>query len=134
MTEDPQDERPRRRRARDDDTAPSRRRPESRRREADAGDGQDEARRNGDLGAGAAARAAAAEVAGLTGKEPESVVSIERTDGGWQIGVEVVETRRIPDSADILATYEVRLEAGGELVSYRRTQRYARGQMNRECR
>lgn len=98
-------------------------------------DGQDAAAGHDDgLRAGAAARAAAAEVAVLTGKEPESVVSIERCDGGWQIGVEVVETRRIPDSADILATYEVRLEAGGELVSYRRTQRYARGQMHRECR
>ncbi|MBO0849055.1 MAG: gas vesicle protein [Pseudonocardia sp.] len=92
-------------------------------------------RRNGRAGsAGWAARRAAAEVAALTGREPETVISIERHEDGWQVGVEVVETRRIPDSADILATYQVCLEPDGELVSYHRTQRYPRGQMHRESR
>jgi hypothetical protein len=84
--------------------------------------------------AGAAARRAVVEVAELTGHDPESVISIERRDGGWQVGVEVVETHRIPDSADILATYEVRLGPDGELLSYHRRGRYARGQLFRECR
>jgi gas vesicle protein GvpO len=92
-------------------------------------------RRNGrPRSAGWAARRAAAEVAALTGLEPETVISIERRDDGWLVGVEVVETRRIPDSADILAAYQVCLEPDGELASYRRTQRYPRGQMHRECR
>jgi hypothetical protein len=55
------------------------------------------------------------------------VISIERADGGWRVGVEVVEVPRIPDSADILAVYEVRLDADGDLISYRRVGRYARG-------
>jgi hypothetical protein len=79
--------------------------------------------------ASAAARAAAAEVVGLTGHRPESVISIERSDGGWKVGVEVVEAERIPDSATILATYEVVLDRGGEMTSYRRTGRHARGQL-----
>ena len=45
-----------------------------------------------------------------------------------RVGVEVVESHRIPDSADILAVYEVCLDESGELESYRRTQRYSRGQ------
>jgi hypothetical protein len=48
------------------------------------------------------------------------------------VGVEVVEVSRIPDSADILAVYEARLDADGDLVSYRRVRRYARGQMDCE--
>jgi hypothetical protein len=60
------------------------------------------------------------------------VVSVERTDGGWRVGVEVVEVSRIPDSADILAVYDVHLDADRDLVSYRRVCRYARGHADRE--
>ena len=84
--------------------------------------------------AAAAARRAAQHVADFTGRRPENVVSIERRDGDWQVGVEVVETHRIPDTTDVLAIYEVRLDRGGRLLSYRRTRRYARGQLDKECR
>ena len=80
------------------------------------------------------ARRAAALVGALSGRRPESVISIERSDDGWRVGVEVVEVSRIPDSADILAVYEVRLDTDGELISYRRTRRYARGQVDCEHR
>jgi hypothetical protein len=74
------------------------------------------------------ARAAMAEIAELTGHDVEGVISVERNDDGWKVGVEVVESHRIPDSADILATYEVHLDEDGELFSYRRNKRYLRGQ------
>ena len=79
----------------------------------------------------AAARRALRELTALTGHDDGSVISVERRDGGWQVGVELVEAHRIPDSADILAVYQVQLEADGELHSYRRTRRYARGQTDR---
>ena len=80
----------------------------------------------------AAARRAAEEIVALTRREPEGIVSVERDpDGdGWRIGVEVVETRRIPDSADILALYEVRVDRHGELAGFRRVGRYGRGQLH----
>ena len=81
-----------------------------------------------------AARRAAELVATLSGRTPESVISIERTDGGWRVGVEVVEVARIPDSADILAVYDVHLDEDGGLASYRRLDRYARGHAEREVR
>jgi len=77
------------------------------------------------------ARRAAEYVRVLTGRHPESVISIERREGDWCLGVEVIETRRIPDSADILAVYEVLLTSAGNLVSYRRIRRYTRGQVDR---
>ena len=73
------------------------------------------------------ARRAVALIAGLSGRRPESVISLEPVEDGWRVGVEVVEVSRIPDSADILAVYEVRLDADGGLISYRRVKRYARG-------
>ena len=76
------------------------------------------------------ARRAAEYVADMTGKDPEAIVSLEPTDdGGWLVDVEVVETRRVPDSTDILAVYEAELDAEGELVGYRRVKRYSRCQM-----
>lgn len=61
-------------------------------------------------------------------------MAIERTEHGWCIGVEVVETRRIPDSADILAIYETGLDGTGQLISYRRVRRYSRGRLHEEPR
>lgn len=93
--------------------------------------------RNGDRRAGRrddpaltarrAASAALRQVVELTGKDAESITEVERTDDGWTIGIEVVEDARIPSSADILATYEARIDEDGELMSYRRVRRYARG-------
>ena len=91
-------------------------------------------RRNGNgqrprrLSAADAARAAVVQLDDLTEHDVEGVVSVERDDDGWRVGLEVVESHRIPDSADILAVYEVRVDDDGELVSYRRGRRYFRGQ------
>ncbi|MCE0767629.1 gas vesicle protein [Pseudonocardia kujensis] len=80
------------------------------------------------------ARRAAEHVGVLTGRHPETVVSVEPRDGDWCVGVEVVETHRIPDSADILAIYEVLVRPDGDLLSYRRVRRYTRGQVDRPWR
>jgi Gas vesicle synthesis protein GvpO len=85
------------------------------------------------VSAAIAARKAARHVVDFTGRSPECVVSIDRADGGWQVGVEVVEIRRIPDTQDVLAIYEVRVDHGGDLLSYRRTRRYARGELDGSC-
>jgi hypothetical protein len=79
------------------------------------------------LGSMEAARRAADGVRELTGYRPEHVVSVTRQDDNWNIGLEVVELHRIPDAADILAVYDVTLDARGELVTCRRERRYLRG-------
>jgi hypothetical protein len=63
----------------------------------------------------------------LTGKDPEGVTGLQRGDEGWTVQVEVVEVHRIPNTTDVLATYEVEMSTDGELSSYRRLRRYARG-------
>ncbi|MEU8124855.1 gas vesicle protein GvpO [Spirillospora sp. NPDC049024] len=83
------------------------------------------------LSASKAARMAVEHVTAMTGRSAESVVGMERTEEGWRVTVEVVETHRIPDSADILAVYDTEVDAEGELVSYRRTRRYPRGRTER---
>jgi Gas vesicle synthesis protein GvpO len=105
-----------------------------RRRPHEAADGEGRrpeprpARRSDSLSANEAAKQGLRQISELTGKRPEGVTELERTDDGWVVGVEVVEDRRIPSSSDILATYEAEFGTSGELVSYRRLQRYSRGQ------
>jgi Gas vesicle synthesis protein GvpO len=82
--------------------------------------------------AGEAAKAALREIAALTAKQPEGVTEVERTEDGWTVGIELVEDRRIPSSSDILAIYETTIDADGELLSYRRVRRYARGRGDTE--
>jgi Gas vesicle synthesis protein GvpO len=82
--------------------------------------------------AGEAAKAALREIAALTAKQPEGITGVERTEDGWTVGIELVEDQRIPSSADILATYEISIDADGELLSYRRVRRYARGRGDTE--
>jgi Gas vesicle synthesis protein GvpO len=65
----------------------------------------------------------------MTGRRPVLITGVAPTDeDGWIVEVEIVEDRRIPSSADMLALYEIELDADGELLAYRRTRRYRRGQ------
>jgi Gas vesicle synthesis protein GvpO len=75
-----------------------------------------------------AARAGLVQVADLTGREPQGVVSLEPAgDDGWLVGVEVVEDRRIPSSTDVLALYEAQIDVEGNLLAINRKRRYPRG-------
>jgi len=65
----------------------------------------------------------------ITGLEAETVTSIEQYDDAtWRVTVELLELERIPQSDDVICTYEVDLDQSGELLSYRRIGRYPRSQ------
>jgi Gas vesicle synthesis protein GvpO len=66
----------------------------------------------------------------ITGRRPVQMTGVAPADeGGWIVEAEVVEDQRIPSSADILAQYELELDADGDLLAYRRIRRYMRGQV-----
>jgi Gas vesicle synthesis protein GvpO len=68
----------------------------------------------------------------LTGLKASTVSSLSHSEGGWHIVADLIELKRIPESSDVLATYEVTLDDKGNLLSYQRTRRYTRGQINSE--
>ncbi|ATW51308.1 gas vesicle protein GvpO [Streptomyces peucetius] len=76
-------------------------------------------------------RSAAEQLSELLGRPPESVSALKPTEDGWEADVEVVELERIPDTTSVLASYKVTLDDEGDLVEYRRTRRYTRGQIDR---
>ncbi|WP_433127552.1 gas vesicle protein [Micromonospora sp. CA-240977] len=79
------------------------------------------------VSAAEAARAGLRQLVELTGREPSVTTSLEATEDGWLVGVEVVEAHRIPNSIDLLGLYEVELDVEGNLLGYRRVRRYQRG-------
>ena len=64
----------------------------------------------------------------------DGVSGVDRDDDGWSVTVEVVEVERIPPTTDVIASYELRLDSEGELVSYRRKARYHRSDRLEELR
>ena len=56
-----------------------------------------------------------------------SVSRLTQTDGGWELAVDVVELRRVPDTTSVLATYRVTTDDAGDVASYERLHRYNRG-------
>ena len=60
----------------------------------------------------------------LLGKAVESASALERTQNGWVATLEVVELSRIPETTDVLASYELELDEKLGLRSYRQVRRY----------
>ena len=85
----------------------------------------------GGLDAQDAARHAVRHLRELTNHRPEGVVGIARDDEGWAVTVEVLEDAHVPSTSDVLAEYEVRLDADGGLRGVTRGRRYVRGQTER---
>jgi len=77
-----------------------------------------------------AARKAREQLGALLEREPESVSALERTRDGWLVTLEVLELSRIPESTDVLASYEVDLDSDLGLRRYARVGRYTRSQAN----
>ncbi|WP_022871171.1 gas vesicle protein GvpO [Yaniella halotolerans] len=84
------------------------------------------------LSARKAAAAALKQLQELTTRTPESVTGVEPRGSGWRVTVEVIESARIPDTADIMAEYDVDIDGSGELAGYARGARYFRGRTRDE--
>jgi hypothetical protein len=109
--------------------------PRRRRREPDKADtssGKQRRAKRRSSGADLAQRARR-ELSEITGLEAESVTSLERADDGtWKVTVELLELSRIPETDDMLGSYEAELDEDGELLGYKRLRRYSRSQAGME--
>jgi hypothetical protein len=71
---------------------------------------------------------AAEQMQELLGKPVEGVTGLAKDGDEWTVTLEVLELERIPNTTDVLGSYEVKLDAEGELTGTERTRRYARGE------
>jgi hypothetical protein len=66
---------------------------------------------------------------GILNRKADCVTGVSREDGSWRVRVEVLERRAVPDTQDILGTYEVTLKDNMDLVEYHRIGLRHRGDM-----
>ena len=57
----------------------------------------------------------------LLGLEASRVIAAFKGEDGWRVTIELVERKAVPDTQDLLGTYDVVLNDVGEMVSYERT-------------
>ena len=56
----------------------------------------------------------------LTGLALGSTVSVHRDESNWRVQVEVVEKKSMPDSQDILATYDLTVDQDANILNFAR--------------
>jgi hypothetical protein len=65
----------------------------------------------------------------LTGLRPDTVSKLLKEGEGWRVAVEMIEIKSVPDTKDLLATYDALLDESGDVLSYERKSRYRRGDL-----
>jgi len=52
--------------------------------------------------------------------ETSSVIAASKREDGWQVTIELIERKSVPDTQDLLGTYDVTLNDEGEMTGYER--------------
>lgn len=60
------------------------------------------------------------ELASLTGFKSPACIGIKREGTKWIVNIEIIEKTSIPESMDILGTYEVNMSDTGKIHGYKR--------------
>lgn len=68
----------------------------------------------------------------VTGLATSSVVGLAPEEDHWVVTLEMVEKRSIPDGMDVLGTYEVKVNAKGDILDFSRTRLRKRGDTGSE--
>jgi len=68
------------------------------------------------------------QMAAITGLMPETVSRLDRSDAGWNLGIDMLEHRSIPRTHDLLASFDVAIDDDGIIQRWRRTGRFVRCQ------
>jgi hypothetical protein len=74
---------------------------------------------------------ALAEIGDLVGCPAEGVTGVRKADDQWVVTVEVLEVGRVPETTDVMASYEVQIDPNGDVVGYQRLRRYLRADVER---
>jgi Gas vesicle synthesis protein GvpO len=68
------------------------------------------------------------DITALVGCPAEGVTGVRRDGEGYVVTVEVLEVGRVPQTTDVMATYEVHTDDAGDVMEFSRKRRYLRGQ------
>ena len=66
----------------------------------------------------------------ITGMEYDTISEFDQAADGWSVVIDMLEHRSIPRTQDLLSTFEVTLDAAGQVTRWKRTGRSTRGQQS----
>ena len=69
------------------------------------------------------------ELEALIGCPAEGVTAIRKAEDGWVAMIDVLELERVPETTDVLASYEVTFDGNGDVSGYHRVRRFLRSQV-----
>ncbi|MBE0478218.1 gas vesicle protein [Candidatus Aerophobetes bacterium] len=52
--------------------------------------------------------------------EVSTISGASKVEDGWQVTLELIERKAIPDTQDLLGSYEVHLDDAGDMMSFER--------------
>ncbi|MFH1968059.1 MAG: gas vesicle protein GvpO [bacterium] len=61
------------------------------------------------------------QLADVTGFKEPAGIGLKKEKEGWVVTCEIVEKKSIPEGMDIIGTYEVQMDAKGDLLGYEKT-------------
>ena len=65
----------------------------------------------------------------LVGCPAEGVTGVRKDGDGWIVTIEVLEVGRVPETTDVMASYDVHVDSDGDVLGYQRLRRYLRAQV-----
>jgi hypothetical protein len=67
-----------------------------------------------------AIKCATIQLRNILGLDLSRIIEASRIEDGWHITVELIERKAVPDTQDLLGTYEVELDRYGDIMGYER--------------
>lgn len=58
------------------------------------------------------------QLADLTGFKEPAGIGLKKEKEGWVVTVEIAEKKSIPEGMDIIGTYDIHLDAKGDMLGY----------------
>jgi hypothetical protein len=65
----------------------------------------------------------------FVGCPAEGITGIQKLDGGWIVTVELLEMARVPETTDVLGSYDVHVDPEGRIIDFQRGPRYLRAEV-----
>jgi hypothetical protein len=75
-------------------------------------------------------RSVMSEMSEFVGCPAEGITGIQKLEGGWIVTVELLEMARVPETTDVLASYDVHVDGDGRIIDFQRGPRYLRAEVS----
>ncbi|MEK6808707.1 MAG: gas vesicle protein GvpO [Nanoarchaeota archaeon] len=70
------------------------------------------------------------QITDLLKKEPDSIMSVEKTKEGWIVVCDVLEKKSVPETFDLLKVFEFSVDNNAKIIGFKQVKKIRRGDLN----